>query len=1536
MALVVADRVQETTSTTGTSSYALIGAANGYQSFGAVMANGDTTYYAITNDTDWEVGIGTYSTTGPTLARTTILASSSGGSAVSWGAGVKNIFISYAASKSVYLDANGDLLVSDKIIHDGDTNTAIRFPAADTVSVETGGTERLKVENSTITTTVPILLPADPTLPLQAATKEYVDTLVASGIHFHQPVRVESPINLNATYNNGTSGVGATLTNAGTQVALVIDGVTVATNDRVLVYEQTTQTQNGVYVVTNTGSGSTNWVLTRAADADSYVINDANGLSEGSTVFVQQGTTGAGETYTCNTSGVITFGTTNITFAQISNAQIYSAGAGLALTGTVFSNTAPDQTVTLTQGGATTISGTYPNFTITSTDTTYSAGNGIGLAGTTFSVAAGSGLTQDASGLSHADTSSQSSVDNSGATFIQDVTLDTFGHVTGLTSVTATPSLIGAPSTTGVGASGSWGISVTGTAGNVTGTVAIANGGTGATTAGQALNNLGLTATATELNYTSGVTSAIQTQLNAKAPLASPALSGTPTAPTASVGTDTTQIATTAFVNAEIANDAPTKTGGGASGTWNIAISGNAATATSATTSTSTTNPTFSGDSVNKADITTRTDSGFYETDTGTTAEGWPRNDGAWQHMIASTHSNDSNYYSMQLAGGFYSQQWYMRNTNGNGSTSWSELLTSASYNSYAPSLTGTGASGNWAINVTGNAATTSQRAFSGDISTTGQGRFTGWYSGGAATGAATEVGVSGGQSYILGYNRDTSTYIPLNISTSGANMSFNGSAINVTSGALQQGGNQVLHAGNYNSYALPLSGGTISGVLSFPQNPVGTTYGSGQSAVPSYYIGQGAGNDDAWKLYGESASTNTVRMVFEVNDDIETAGHEWVFRNKKTYGDYAATEPFRISGAGEAYVSGNVVLNASNYNSYAPTLTGTGASGNWAINVTGSAGSTTVLNQIASFPTANNQDFNSLTTGGYYNIVWGNFTGTLNTPSGSANSYGTLLVQNGLNFTSQLYMPHATSSSPATRVFYNGSWTAWAYTLSSANYTSYAPSLTGSGASGNWDINVTGNAATATSLSTDRTNWSTNGTINDVVGQLAWKNYGNNHTIFDASNSTSPSGTGVNDTNADIGWSASYPTLMGWNGVNTYGVRVDSARVADSAVSADQIDGFGFRNTGNNAAVNADTLDSNGITYYTAGVPNFTGNATDGALYSQAYSSSWQHQIAADYRSGQIALRGKNSGTWQSWRTVLDSSNSTSYAPSLIGLGASGTWGISITGTAATDTTRAPLASPALTGTPTAPTATAGTNTTQLATTAFVATAVGSVVDYQEFTASGTWTKPSNLSADAMVHFLVIGGGASGAAYWRGNNGALRNASGGSGGGGYFGSVLASSLGSTVAVTVGAGGAAQTVTVSGSSSGTSSAAGGGSSSFGSYSVAGGGAATGTGTFTISHGFDGHVGGDATTENSFITVQNAIYGGAAGGSNSTSAVLNGPGASRFGGAGGAAAYGASSVGAAGSAPGGGGGAASNNTTTTSGTVTSGAGARGEVRVWTIG
>ena len=94
---------------------------------------------------------------------------------------------------------------------------------------------------------------------------------------------------------------------------------------------------------------------------------------------------------------------------------------------------------------------------------------------------------------------------------------------------------------------------------------------------------------------------------------------------------------------------------------------------------------------------------------------------------------------------------------------------------------------------------------------------------------------------------------------------------------------------------------------------------------------------------------------------------------------------------------------------------------------------------------------------------------------------------------------------------------------------------------------NTTGSAAT---LASGQSNWSGTGVLGNVVGLLAWKNYGNGHVIFDASQSTTPSGGACNNTNPTDAWAATYPTLMGWNGSTTFGVRVDRARLADSIVS--------------------------------------------------------------------------------------------------------------------------------------------------------------------------------------------------------------------------------------------------------------------------------------------------------------------------------------------------------------------------------------------------
>ena len=211
------------------------------------------------------------------------------------------------------------------------TNSSITLG---TTNIALGGTALAPAGLTSVTVT------QDPTAALELATKQYVDNIASTGITFHTPVRVESPDSagsLNATYNNGTAGVGATLTNAGTQAALVIDGVTLATNDRVLIYNQTNAFENGVYTVTNTGSPSTNWVLTRATDADSYGIQDPDALGLGDYFFVEEGTTGAGEAYICNTAGTIVFGTTPINFVQFSSSQVYVGGTGINISGTTIS-----------------------------------------------------------------------------------------------------------------------------------------------------------------------------------------------------------------------------------------------------------------------------------------------------------------------------------------------------------------------------------------------------------------------------------------------------------------------------------------------------------------------------------------------------------------------------------------------------------------------------------------------------------------------------------------------------------------------------------------------------------------------------------------------------------------------------------------------------------------------------------------------------------------------------------------------------------------------------------------------------------------------------------------------------------------------------------------------------------------------------------------------------------------------------------------------------------------------------------------------
>ena len=169
------------------------------------------------------------------------------------------------------------------------------------------------------------------TLATALAIKTYVDN-TRTGLEVKDSVVVGTTANLNATYNNGSSGVGATLTNAGANAVLAIDGITLSNNDRVLVKDQTTTAQNGVYKVTAAGNNSSAWRLTRTVDCDTAVE-----FNSGVFFFVEKGTTNADNGFVMSQDAAITFGTTAITFSQFSGAGQITAGNGLAKSGDTLS-----------------------------------------------------------------------------------------------------------------------------------------------------------------------------------------------------------------------------------------------------------------------------------------------------------------------------------------------------------------------------------------------------------------------------------------------------------------------------------------------------------------------------------------------------------------------------------------------------------------------------------------------------------------------------------------------------------------------------------------------------------------------------------------------------------------------------------------------------------------------------------------------------------------------------------------------------------------------------------------------------------------------------------------------------------------------------------------------------------------------------------------------------------------------------------------------------------------------------------------------
>jgi hypothetical protein len=200
------------------------------------------------------------------------------------------------------------------------SSTEIGYLDGVTSEIQTQLDDKLSKTGGTMTGA--LTLSGAPESALHAATKAYVDN-ISAGLNFHSPAHAATTTNLSVNYNNGTNGVGATLTADTSRSWNTLDGhSSFSVGDRILVKNQTDAKQNGLYTITQITAP---WILTRATDADN---NPAGEVSNGDFVFVQNGTQ-AGFGFIVNTTGTITIGSTNINYVQFNAGQTVVAGTGL-------------------------------------------------------------------------------------------------------------------------------------------------------------------------------------------------------------------------------------------------------------------------------------------------------------------------------------------------------------------------------------------------------------------------------------------------------------------------------------------------------------------------------------------------------------------------------------------------------------------------------------------------------------------------------------------------------------------------------------------------------------------------------------------------------------------------------------------------------------------------------------------------------------------------------------------------------------------------------------------------------------------------------------------------------------------------------------------------------------------------------------------------------------------------------------------------------------------------------------------------------
>jgi hypothetical protein len=447
MALVLKDRVKQTASNPGTGTITLLTTTAGFQSFSAV-GDGNTTYFAIVDAASgaWEVNYGTYTASGTTLTRNaTPLSSSAGGALVNF-TGSVDVFVTYPSSRSAYQNEAGTQVVQ----------TAFGAITATSAALTTGTISTLPTSNTDI------------------VNKQYADA-IASGIHFHEAVALATTAALPAnTYNNGSSGVGATLT-GNANGALSIDSTLTVVSERVLIKNEVAGANNGVYVVTQVGSAGTPYILTRATDFDT-VGTGVDQIDEGDFFLVTSGTANANTAWVQQTAPPITVGTTAIVFQQFSAPITYTAGTGLNESPAYTFNIANTTVSANTYGSASAV----PVFAVNAQGQLTSVTNtNIAISGSAVSGA----ISGQAGSVANALTL---------GTYLTGTSFNGSSAVTATVDATSanTASKVVARDASGDFSAGTITATLTGNATNVSGTVAIINGGTGETTRQAAMDAL--------------------------------------------------------------------------------------------------------------------------------------------------------------------------------------------------------------------------------------------------------------------------------------------------------------------------------------------------------------------------------------------------------------------------------------------------------------------------------------------------------------------------------------------------------------------------------------------------------------------------------------------------------------------------------------------------------------------------------------------------------------------------------------------------------------------------------------------------------------------------------------------------------------------------------------------------------------------------------------------------------------------------------------------------------------------------------------